>query len=100
MKIEPGNLVLVRVKAFGSDHKIADRWEQTPYKVLSQLHNSPVFKVQPVDGEDEKSVQVLHQNMLFPFQTIRTETEPEREIKAASAVLLAKANQLMEEYFN
>ena len=71
MKIEPGDLVLVRVKAFGPDHKIADRWEQTPYRVLTQLHNSPVFKVQPVDGEDENSVRVLHRNMLFPFQTIR-----------------------------
>ena len=30
MKIEPGDLVLVRVKAFGPDHKIADRWEQSP----------------------------------------------------------------------
>ena len=56
MKIEPGHLVLVRVKAFGPDNKIVDRWEQTPYKVLSQLHNSPVFKVQPVDGEDENSI--------------------------------------------
>ena len=56
MKTEPGDLVLVRVKAFGPDHKIADRWEQTPYKVLSQLHNSPVFKVQPVEGEDDNSI--------------------------------------------
>ena len=56
MKIEPGDLVLVRVKAFGPDHKMADRWEQTPYKVLSQLHNGPVFKVQPVDREDENSI--------------------------------------------
>ena len=87
-------------KAFGPDHKIADRWEQTPYRALSQLHNSPVFKVQPVDGEDENSVQVLHWNMLFPFQTIRAEMDLEKEIKAASAVLLAKASQLMEEYFN
>ena len=97
MKIQPGDLVLVRVKAFGPDHKIADRWEQTPYRVLSQLHNSLVFKVQPADGEDENSVQVLHQNMLFPFQTIRAETNLEKEIKAASAVLLVV---LMEEYFN
>ena len=64
MKIEPGDLVLVRVKAFGHDHKIADRWEQTSYKVLSQLHDSPVFKVRPVDGEDESSIQVLH---VIPF---------------------------------
>ena len=59
-----------------------------------------MFKVQPVEGEDENSVRILHRNMLFPFQTIRIESDPEKEIKAASAVLLAKANQLMEEYFN
>ena len=53
-----------------------------------------------MDGEDENSVRVLHRNMLFPFQTIRAETDPEKEIKAASAVLLAKANQLMKEYFD
>ena len=45
MKIVPGDLVLVRVKAFGPDHKVADRWEQVPYKVLSQHNNSPVYKV-------------------------------------------------------
>ena len=56
MKIEPGDLVLVRVKAFGPDHKIADRWEQTPSKVLLQLHNGPVFKVQPADRKDEGSI--------------------------------------------
>ena len=67
---------------------------------LSQLHNSPVFKAQPADGEDENSIRVLHQNMLFPFQTIRAETDPEKEIKASSPVLLAKANQLMKEYLN
>ena len=56
MKIESGHLVLVKVKPFGPGHKIADRWEQTPYKVLSQLDNSPVFKVQPVDGKDENCI--------------------------------------------
>ena len=44
MKIEPADLVFVRVKAFGPDHKIADRWEQTPYKVLLQLHSGPAQK--------------------------------------------------------
>ena len=100
MKMELRNLVLVRIKAFGPDHKIADRWEQTPYIVLLQLHNGLVFKVQPVDREEEDSIRVLHQNMLFSFQTIRTESDSEGEIRASSAVLLAKANQLMEEYFN
>ena len=74
--------------------------EQTPYKVLSQLHNGPVFKVQPIDREDEDSTQMLHWNMLFPFQTIRTESDSENKIGASPTVLLARANQLMEEYFN
>ena len=41
MKIVPGDLVLVRVKAFGPNHKIAGHWEQVPYKVLSQHKGSP-----------------------------------------------------------
>ena len=71
MKIEPGDLVLVWVKAFGPDHKIADRWEQNPYKVLSHHANTPVYKVQPVGAEDDDSICTLHRNMLFPFQSFR-----------------------------
>ena len=71
MKIVPGDLVLVRVKVFGPDHKIADRWEQVPYKVLSQHKNSPVYKVQPVNKNTEENVHTLHRNMLFPLQSIR-----------------------------
>ena len=97
IKIEPGDLVLVRVKAFGSDHKIADRWEQVPHKVLSQLHGSPVYKVQTLDKEGEDNIQVLYRNMLFPFQTEKIESDI---IGSSQAVLLVRANQLMEEYFD
>ena len=97
MKIEPGDLVLVRVKAFGPDHKIMDRWEQIPHKVLSQLHDSPVYKVQPLDKEGEDNIQVLHQNMLFPFQPEKTESNI---VKSSQAVMLEKANQLTEKYFD
>ena len=45
MKVVPSNLVLVRVKAFRPDHKIADRWEQTPYEILLQHKDAPVYKV-------------------------------------------------------
>ena len=71
MKIVPGDLVLVRVKAFGPDHKIADRWEQAQYKVLSQHNNLLVYKVQPVNENTEENVCTLHRNMLFPLQSIR-----------------------------
>ena len=56
MKIEPGDLVLVTVKAFGPNHKIADRWEQTLHQVLSQLHNSLVFRVQPLERKGEDNI--------------------------------------------
>ena len=62
MKIVPGDLVLVRVKAFGPNHKIADRWEQVPYRVLSQHNNSPVYKVQPINENTEGNVRTLHYN--------------------------------------
>ena len=68
MKIEPRDLVLVRMKVLGPNYKIADRWKQVPHKVLSQLHDSPVYKVQPLDKEGEDSIQVLHQNMLSHFR--------------------------------
>ena len=70
MKIVPGDLVLVRVKAFGPDHKIADRWEQVPYQVLEQHNNTPVYRVQPVNDDRDDNICTLHRNMLFPFQSL------------------------------
>ena len=71
MKLTPGDLVLVRVKAFGPDHEIAHQWKQVPYKVLSQHNNSPVYKVQPINENTDESVCTLHRNMWFPLQSIR-----------------------------
>ena len=35
-KLLPGDLVLVKRKGFTSKHKIADKWESEPYKIVSQ----------------------------------------------------------------
>ena len=70
MSLRPNDLVLVHVKAPTGDHKIADQWETTPHHVLSQLANQPVFKVQPVDAEDDENIHILHRNMLFPVQSV------------------------------
>ena len=94
MKIVPGDLVLVRVKAIGPDHKIADRWEQVPYKVLSQHNNSPVYKVQPVNKNTEQNVHTLHRNMLFPLQS-STENETLGQNEA-----LVQADLAMMNYFS
>ena len=93
MKIVPGDLVLVRVKAFGPNHKIADRWEQTPYRVLSQHNNTPVYKVQPVNKNVENNICMLHRNMLFPLQPIR-ENKTQSQNDA-----LVQANLAMMNYF-
>ena len=95
MKIESGDLVLVRVKAFGPDHKIVNRWEQNPYKVLSCHTNTPVYKVQPVGAEDDNSIHTLHRNMLFPFQSLREDNHTETQNQA-----LINANIAMMSYFS
>ena len=69
MKLLPGDTVLVRIKAFGADRKITDKWEQKPYIVLEQMANQPVFKVKPAGDNDESNVRTLHRNMLFPIQS-------------------------------
>ena len=94
MKIVPGDLVLVGVKAFGPDHKIADRWEQIPYRVLSQHNNSPVYKVQPVNKNMENNICMLHRNMLFPLQSIR-ENETQGQNDALVQANLAKMNYFL-----
>ena len=44
MALALGDVVLVRVKALGQDHKIAEKWEQNPYVVISQMDNQPIFQ--------------------------------------------------------
>ena len=69
MALVPGDVVLVRMKALGQDHKIADKWEQNPYVVLSQMGNQPVFKMQPRNVKDHEGIKILHPSMLYLIQT-------------------------------
>ena len=70
MDIIPGDIVLVKQKVFGTQHKIEDCWWIPVYKVLEQCGDSPLFKVQKL-GETE--TENLHRNMLFPFINIMRE---------------------------
>ena len=80
-------MVLVRIKALGQDHKIADKWEQNPYVVISQMGNQPVFKVQPRNVKDHEGIKILHQNMLYPIQMAQNDKQdsttgsPEKSVK-------------------
>ena len=59
-KLLPGDLVLVKKKGFASKHKIVDKWETEPYKIVSQRSDGlPVYIV--VRNDKERT----HCNMLF-----------------------------------
>ena len=100
MKLVPGDTVLVRVKSFGVDRKITDKWEQQPYVVLEQMANQPVFKVKPTDDDGEENVKTLHQNMFFPIQSNQEEPEQESVPVQNTNIALQKANLLMDAYFD
>ena len=83
MEIIPGDIVLVRQKVFGSDHKIADRWEIPVYKVLEKHGDGPVFMVQRIGPGGDNTIKNLHRNMLYPFIGLMGEdgeTEPAVEV--------------------
>ena len=96
MKILSGDLVLVGVKAFGPDYKIADHWEQVLSRVLSQHKDSPAFRVQPINDNGDVTICTLHQNMLFPFQSL---CEDEAQIQEQNVALINE-NHAMMEYFS
>ena len=87
MKIVPGDLVLVQVKAFVPDHKIADCWEQIPYKVLSQHKESPVYKVQLINDSNDENIHTLNRNM-FPFQSLSENETQEQNVALINADLV------------
>ena len=97
MKLDINDVVLMRVKAFGNDRKVADKWEEHPYHVVEQLPNRPVFKVQNL--EDMTKFHILHRNMLFPLRTAkRMDDEPSVLVEHVNVQLL-QANKLMEQHF-
>jgi hypothetical protein len=60
----------VKIVAFKEKHKLANKWEQEPYKVLGQhIPDIPVFTVQRKDGEGRK--RNLHRNLLLSVGDIR-----------------------------
>ena len=98
IKLKPDDLVMVRRKALTGDHKIANRWEDTPHRVIDQLGDQPVFKVQPINATPDSNIRVLHRNMLFPLKTSE-ETNP-KELENVQNITLMKANLLMDIHFN
>ena len=110
MDVVPGDLVLVRQKVFGTQHKIEDRWELLVYKIVEQCGESPLYRVQKICGVGGEDSRVLHRNMLYPFIGVRemdeddTEKEvrylPEKSLLDPCATALQQADYFMETYFD
>ena len=63
---EIGDLVLVKLVGLTGKHKLADKWETEPYRIIGKPDASmPVYVVQRSDGVGKE--RTLHRNMLFPL---------------------------------
>ena len=61
-----GDRVLVRVVNFYCKHKIKDKWEDSPYIIISQPNlQIPVYQVQREDGQGR--TKIIHRNLLLPI---------------------------------
>ena len=90
--LRDGDLVLIRINKFGTDHKIADKWEQDPWKVIDKCNDSPLITVRNVvNGE----IKELHCNMLYPLRMVDPDDHPRVSENNESTPILVKANRLM-----
>ena len=85
--LRDGDLVLILVNKFGTDHKIADKWEQDPWEVLSQKEDSPLLTIKNVTTNE---IHELHRNVLFPLRQVDPDG-PQQD----NAQTQIKANSLM-----
>ena len=73
--LEVGDRVLVKTLAFDEKHKLADRWEEFAYIVISQPNKDiPVFVVEREDGEGRR--RSLHRNHLLPIGYLLPDEQP------------------------
>ena len=91
-KLEVGDLVLLRDKKPGSNYKIADKWEDGVFEVVSQREDGPVFSVKQIGTNTE---QVVHRNMIHPARSVMKDEVSKDRVSA-----LAKANALMDVMFS
>ena len=64
-QLEVGDVVLVKIVAHKTKHKIQNKWEELEYVVVEQPDVSiPVYVVQPITGGKKRT---LHRNLLYPL---------------------------------
>ena len=100
-KVEVGDLVMLRDKKPGTNYKIADKWKEELYEVISQRDDGPVFAIRQLGARSlkEEELQVVHRNMIHPVRSINREEEQD-EVESQRVLALAKANILMDALFS
>ena len=100
MALVSGDVVLVRTKAVAQDHKIAEKWEQNPDVMISQMSNEPVFEILPKNAKDQEGIRILHQNMLYLIQSAQNNLQDTATKSLEKSVMaLTKVNLLMNLHF-
>ena len=94
-KLVIGDVVLVKEKGSSGNYKINDKWELNPYTVMEHMQDkdgnpTPVYHLKENVKNGAPREKVLHRNMLYPFRSVQQTESP----------LLAKANILMDIYFD
>ena len=79
----------MRDKKVKSNYKIADKWEDGVYEVVSKREEVPVFAIRRL-GSKEK--QIVHRNMIHPARSVIRDEELVEE--------KATANLLMDQLFS
>ena len=64
-QLQEKDIVLVKIVAHKSRHKLQDKWEPEEYVVVEQpIAGTPVYRVQPVTGG---KIRTLRRNLLLPL---------------------------------
>ena len=71
-KVEVGDLVLLWDKKLKSNYKIADKWKDEVYEVLSKRDEVPVFAIRKL-GTKERHI--VHRNMIHPARSVIPDEE-------------------------
>ena len=100
-KVEIGDLVILRDKKPGTNYKIADKWNDELYEVISQRDDGPVFAIRQLGAKTQKEgeLQVVHQNMIHLARSVSWEDEQDERM-SQRVLALAKANTLMDILFS
>lgn len=87
-----GDRVLLRNLGLTGKHKLQDRWKSTPYVIVKQLPNLPVYDVKPECGPG--SVKTLHRDHLLPIGYLVRMTDSSAQTNKSTEPTVTRSQNL------